>query len=131
MLLCSSPPCSRSFIEISNNCLSRDQAEQVTECMLQASGFQDRDELTWEDFHYMLRDHDSELRLTQLCVRGQCPWALQLLGVWQSWWGWGLPPPQPCAGQVSEQALKGCLSFWLPKVSPKCSSRTCAAVSPS
>ncbi|NWI18868.1 DUOX2 oxidase, partial [Crypturellus soui] len=60
----------RSFIEISNNCLSRDQAEQVTESMFQASGFQDRAELTWEDFHYMLRDHDSELRLTQLCIKG-------------------------------------------------------------
>ncbi|NWZ11076.1 DUOX2 oxidase, partial [Agelaius phoeniceus] len=64
----------RSFIEISNNCLSREQAEQVTESMFRASGFQDRDELTWENFHYMLRDHDSELRLTQLCVKG--PWAL-------------------------------------------------------
>ncbi|XP_069723286.1 dual oxidase 2 isoform X3 [Phaenicophaeus curvirostris] len=60
----------RSFIEISNNCLTRDQAEQVTESMFRASGFQDRDELTWEDFHYMLRDHDSELRLTQLCIKG-------------------------------------------------------------
>ncbi|OXB81937.1 UNVERIFIED_CONTAM: hypothetical protein H355_004020 [Colinus virginianus] len=60
----------RSFIEISNNCLSREQAEQVTESMFQASGFQDRDELTWEDFHYMLRDHDNELRLAQLCIRG-------------------------------------------------------------
>uniref|UniRef100_A0A8C9F197 NAD(P)H oxidase (H2O2-forming) n=1 Tax=Pavo cristatus TaxID=9049 RepID=A0A8C9F197_PAVCR len=60
----------RSFIEISNNCLSREQAEQVTESMFQASGFQDRDELTWEDFHYMLRDHDNELRLTQLCIKG-------------------------------------------------------------
>uniref|UniRef100_A0A8C2SLR3 NAD(P)H oxidase (H2O2-forming) n=1 Tax=Coturnix japonica TaxID=93934 RepID=A0A8C2SLR3_COTJA len=60
----------RSFIEISNNCLSREQAEQVTESMFQVSGFQDRDELTWEDFHYMLRDHDNELRLTQLCIKG-------------------------------------------------------------
>ncbi|XP_035191640.1 dual oxidase 2-like [Oxyura jamaicensis] len=60
----------RSFIEISNNCLSREQAEQVTESMFRASGFQDRDELTWEDFHYMLRDHDSELRFTQLCIKG-------------------------------------------------------------
>lgn len=65
------PPCSRSFIEISNNCLSREQAEQVTESMFQASGFQDRNELTWEDFHYMLRDHDNELRLAQLCIKGQ------------------------------------------------------------
>ncbi|KFP81520.1 Dual oxidase 2 [Acanthisitta chloris] len=60
----------RSFIEISNNCLTREQAEQVTESMFQASGFQDRNELTWENFHYMLRDHDNELRLTQLCVKG-------------------------------------------------------------
>ncbi|NXN80294.1 DUOX2 oxidase, partial [Bombycilla garrulus] len=60
----------RSFIEISNNCLSREQAEQVTESMFRASGFQDRDELTWENFHYMLRDHDSELQLTHLCVKG-------------------------------------------------------------
>ncbi|NXW37652.1 DUOX2 oxidase, partial [Phaetusa simplex] len=66
----------RSFIEISNNCLTRDQAEQVTESMFRASGFQDRDELTWEDFHYMLRDHDSELRLTQLCVKGEWAGAL-------------------------------------------------------
>ncbi|NXD28302.1 DUOX2 oxidase, partial [Spelaeornis formosus] len=66
----------RSFIEISNNCLSREQAEQVTESMFRDSGFQDRDELTWENFHYMLRDHDSELRLTQLCVKGQWAGAL-------------------------------------------------------
>ncbi|NXW90244.1 DUOX2 oxidase, partial [Alopecoenas beccarii] len=61
----------RSFIEISNNCLTREQAEQVTESMFRASGFEDRDELTWEDFHYMLRDHDRELRLTHLCIKGQ------------------------------------------------------------
>uniref|UniRef100_A0A674JTR4 NAD(P)H oxidase (H2O2-forming) n=1 Tax=Terrapene triunguis TaxID=2587831 RepID=A0A674JTR4_9SAUR len=61
----------RSFIEISNNCLSGDQMEQVIESMFQASGFQDKQELTWEDFHYMLRDHDSELRFTQLCIKGQ------------------------------------------------------------
>ncbi|NWQ59700.1 DUOX2 oxidase, partial [Neopipo cinnamomea] len=60
----------RSFIEISNNCLSREQAEQVTESMFRASGFQDRHELTWENFHYMLRDHNKELRLTHLCVKG-------------------------------------------------------------
>ncbi|XP_077174273.1 dual oxidase 2 [Paroedura picta] len=60
----------RSFIEISNNCLTRDQTEQVIESMFKESGFQDKEELTCEDFHYMLRDHDSELRLTQLCVKG-------------------------------------------------------------
>ncbi|XP_066491545.1 dual oxidase 2 [Tiliqua scincoides] len=61
----------RSFIEISNNCLSRDQTEQVIESMFRESGFVDKEELTWEDFHYMLRDHDNELRLTQLCIKGQ------------------------------------------------------------
>ncbi|CAM4526679.1 dual oxidase 2 [Lepidochelys kempii] len=60
----------RSFIEIANNCLSGDQMEQVIESMFQASGFQEKEELTWEDFHYMLRDHDSELRFTQLCIKG-------------------------------------------------------------
>ncbi|NWT05500.1 DUOX2 oxidase, partial [Mionectes macconnelli] len=82
----------RSFIEISNNCLSREQAEQVTESMFRASGFQDKDELTWENFHYMLRDHSNELRLTHLCVKGQ--WA-QALGV----------------PEVFKQNLRNCVSF--------------------
>ena len=38
--------------------------------MFRESGFQDKEELTWEDFHFMLRDHDSDLRFTQLCVKG-------------------------------------------------------------
>uniref|UniRef100_A0A8C6DK07 NAD(P)H oxidase (H2O2-forming) n=1 Tax=Moschus moschiferus TaxID=68415 RepID=A0A8C6DK07_MOSMO len=60
----------RSFIEISNNCLTKAQLAEVVESMFRESGFQDKQELTWEDFHFMLRDHDSELRRTQLCVRG-------------------------------------------------------------
>ncbi|XP_036124234.1 dual oxidase 2 [Molossus molossus] len=60
----------RSFIEISNNCLSKAQLAEVVESMFRESGFQDKEELTWEDFHFMLRDHDSELRRTQLCIRG-------------------------------------------------------------
>nr|XP_060474661.1 dual oxidase 2 [Panthera onca] len=60
----------RSFIEISNNCLSKAQLTEVVESMYRESGFQDKEELTWEDFHFMLRDHDSELQRTQLCVRG-------------------------------------------------------------
>uniref|UniRef100_A0A9L0SA70 NAD(P)H oxidase (H2O2-forming) n=1 Tax=Equus caballus TaxID=9796 RepID=A0A9L0SA70_HORSE len=63
----------RSFIEISNNCLSKDQLAEVVESMFRESGFQDKEELTWEDFHFMLRDHDSELRFTQLCVKVQVP----------------------------------------------------------
>ncbi|XP_036699441.1 dual oxidase 2 isoform X3 [Balaenoptera musculus] len=60
----------RSFIEISNNCLSKAQLAEVVESMFRESGFQDKQELTWEDFHFMLRDHDNELRRTQLCVKG-------------------------------------------------------------
>ncbi|XP_026565713.1 dual oxidase 2 [Pseudonaja textilis] len=60
----------RSFIEISNNCLSRDQTEQVIESLFKEAGFQDKEELTWEDFHYMLRDHDNALQRTQLCIKG-------------------------------------------------------------
>ncbi|XP_011783924.1 PREDICTED: dual oxidase 1 isoform X1 [Colobus angolensis palliatus] len=60
----------RSFIEISNNCLSKTQLAEVVESMFRESGFQDKEELTWEDFHFMLRDHNSELRFTQLCVKG-------------------------------------------------------------
>ncbi|KAJ6664098.1 hypothetical protein lerEdw1_008313 [Lerista edwardsae] len=70
----------RSFIEISNNCLSRDQTEQVIESLFRESGFTDKVELTWEDFHYMLRDHDNELRLTQLCIKGQLMGSLDRLG---------------------------------------------------
>ncbi|XP_062060744.1 dual oxidase 2 [Lepus europaeus] len=60
----------RSFLEISNNSLSKAQLAEVVESMFRESGFQDKEELTWEDFHFMLRDHDSELRFTQLCVKG-------------------------------------------------------------
>ncbi|XP_026939979.1 dual oxidase 2 isoform X2 [Sagmatias obliquidens] len=60
----------RSFIEISNNCLSKAQLAEVVESMFRESGFQDKQELTWEDFHFMLRDHDNELRGTQLRVKG-------------------------------------------------------------
>uniref|UniRef100_A0A2K5D9H0 NAD(P)H oxidase (H2O2-forming) n=1 Tax=Aotus nancymaae TaxID=37293 RepID=A0A2K5D9H0_AOTNA len=56
--------------QISNNCLSKAQLAEVVESMFRESGFQDKEELTWEDFHFMLRDHDSELRFTQLCVKG-------------------------------------------------------------
>ncbi|XP_069861779.1 dual oxidase 2-like [Dipodomys merriami] len=71
----------RSFIEISNNCLSKAQLAEVVESMFRESGFQDKEELTWEDFHFMLRDHDSELRFTQLCVKGR----VGGVGVYKEW----------------------------------------------
>lgn len=59
----------RSFIEISNNCLSKAQLAEVVESMFRESGFQDKEELTWEDFHFMLRDHNTELQATKLCLK--------------------------------------------------------------
>lgn len=61
---------SRSFIEISNECISKDQADQVIEVMFREAGFENKTELTWEDFHYLLRDHDKELRFSRLQFKG-------------------------------------------------------------
>ncbi|XP_051776570.1 dual oxidase 1 [Erpetoichthys calabaricus] len=60
----------RSFIEISNNCLTKAQTEEVIESMFLEAGFQDKEEITWEDFHFLLKDHDKELRFAQLNVKG-------------------------------------------------------------
>ncbi|XP_069758774.1 dual oxidase 2-like isoform X2 [Narcine bancroftii] len=60
----------RSFIEISNNCLSKDQTQEVMESMFKEAGFEDKEELMWEDFHYLFRDHYNELELAQLNVKG-------------------------------------------------------------
>ncbi|KAJ8340756.1 hypothetical protein SKAU_G00353890 [Synaphobranchus kaupii] len=60
----------RSFIEISNSCLSKSQAEQAIEAMLTAAGFDDKEQITWEDFHFLLRDHEKELRFAQLNIKG-------------------------------------------------------------
>uniref|UniRef100_A0A4W3IEX4 NAD(P)H oxidase (H2O2-forming) n=1 Tax=Callorhinchus milii TaxID=7868 RepID=A0A4W3IEX4_CALMI len=61
----------RSFIEISNNCLSKEQTEEVMESMFNDAGFADKEELTWVDFHYLFRDHYKELELAQLNVKGE------------------------------------------------------------
>ncbi|XP_067829644.1 dual oxidase 2 [Heptranchias perlo] len=60
----------RSFIEISNNCLSKTQAEEVMNSLFKEAGFQDKEDLTWEDFHYLFRDHGDELQFAQLNVKG-------------------------------------------------------------
>ncbi|KAJ8247813.1 hypothetical protein GJAV_G00250810 [Gymnothorax javanicus] len=60
----------RSFIEISNSGLTKSQAEQAIEAMLTAAGFDDKEKITWEDFHFLLRDHESELQFAQLNVKG-------------------------------------------------------------
>ncbi|KAG8012730.1 Dual oxidase 1 [Nibea albiflora] len=60
----------RSFIEISNGALSKSQAEDGIQAMMQAAGFDDKDKITWEDFHFLLRDHEKELQFAQLNVKG-------------------------------------------------------------
>ncbi|XP_078056229.1 dual oxidase 1-like [Mustelus asterias] len=60
----------RSFIEISNNCLPKEQIQGLIESMFKDAGFEDKEELMWEDFHYLFRDHYHELELAQLKVKG-------------------------------------------------------------
>ncbi|XP_023650803.1 dual oxidase 1 [Paramormyrops kingsleyae] len=59
----------RSFIEVSN-CLSKSQAEEAIEAMLQAAGFDCKEKITWEDFHCLLHDHEKELKFAQLNIKG-------------------------------------------------------------
>uniref|UniRef100_A0A8C1P3W1 NAD(P)H oxidase (H2O2-forming) n=1 Tax=Cyprinus carpio TaxID=7962 RepID=A0A8C1P3W1_CYPCA len=47
----------RSFIDISGSALSHSQAEDGIAAMLQAAGLDNKDSFSWEDFHFLLRDH--------------------------------------------------------------------------
>uniref|UniRef100_A0A665WC44 NAD(P)H oxidase (H2O2-forming) n=1 Tax=Echeneis naucrates TaxID=173247 RepID=A0A665WC44_ECHNA len=60
----------RSFIEISNGALSKSQAEDGIKAMMNAAGFEDREKISWEDFHFLLQDHEKELQFAQLNVKG-------------------------------------------------------------
>uniref|UniRef100_A0A8C9S0G5 NAD(P)H oxidase (H2O2-forming) n=1 Tax=Scleropages formosus TaxID=113540 RepID=A0A8C9S0G5_SCLFO len=61
----------RSFIEMSSNCLSKSQAEEAIQTMMQAAGFNRKEQITWEDFHFLLQDHENELQFAQLNVKGE------------------------------------------------------------
>ena len=63
--------CCRSFIEISNGALSKSQVEDGIKAMMQAAGFDYKEKITWEDFHFLLRDHEKELQFAQLNVKGK------------------------------------------------------------
>ncbi|XP_028263680.1 dual oxidase 2 isoform X2 [Parambassis ranga] len=60
----------RSFIEISNGALSKRQAEDGIKAMMQAADFDNKETISWEDFHFLLRDHEKELQFAQLNVKG-------------------------------------------------------------
>uniref|UniRef100_A0A8D3BL71 NAD(P)H oxidase (H2O2-forming) n=1 Tax=Scophthalmus maximus TaxID=52904 RepID=A0A8D3BL71_SCOMX len=60
----------RSFIEISNGALSKIQAEDGIKAMMEAAGFNDKEKISWADFHFLLRDHEKELQFAKLNVKG-------------------------------------------------------------
>ena len=62
--------CCRSFIEISSGALSKSKAEEAIKAMLEAAGFNNKEHITWEDFHFLLRDHEKELQFAQLNIKG-------------------------------------------------------------
>ncbi|KAK3558395.1 hypothetical protein QTP86_017988, partial [Hemibagrus guttatus] len=59
----------RSFLEISSNVLSKNQAEEAIAAMLRAAGFDNKDHITWEDFHLLLQDHENVLQFAQLNIK--------------------------------------------------------------
>lgn len=63
-------PFCRSFIEISNCTLSKKQAEDAIGAMMAAAGFDHKEKITWEDFRFLLQDHEKELQFAHLNVKG-------------------------------------------------------------
>uniref|UniRef100_UPI00398F1C9E dual oxidase 2-like isoform X2 n=1 Tax=Pristiophorus japonicus TaxID=55135 RepID=UPI00398F1C9E len=60
----------RSFIEISNDSLSKEQIQDVMESMFKEAGFEDKDELMWEDFHCIFQDHYTEMEAATVNLNG-------------------------------------------------------------
>uniref|UniRef100_A0A8C2FZY3 NAD(P)H oxidase (H2O2-forming) n=1 Tax=Cyprinus carpio TaxID=7962 RepID=A0A8C2FZY3_CYPCA len=62
----------RSFIDISGSALSHSQAEDGIAAMLQAAGLDNKDSFSWEDFHFLLRDHSAQLNIKGMEVLDNC-----------------------------------------------------------
>uniref|UniRef100_A0A3B3ZTC3 NAD(P)H oxidase (H2O2-forming) n=1 Tax=Periophthalmus magnuspinnatus TaxID=409849 RepID=A0A3B3ZTC3_9GOBI len=60
----------RSFFEISNGSLSKTQADDGIKALMQAGGFENKEKITWQDFHFLLQDHEKELQFAQINVKG-------------------------------------------------------------
>ena len=60
----------RAMMEMVNATVSPDQMDQLIESMFTAAGFQNKTELTLEDFNILLRDHKEELSNAHLNVKG-------------------------------------------------------------
>ena len=60
----------KAMMEMVNAQVSPDQMDQLIESMFTAAGFQNKQELTLEDFNVLLRDHKEELSSAHLNVKG-------------------------------------------------------------
>ena len=60
----------KAMMEMVNAQVSPDQMDQLIESMFAAAGFQNKQDLTLEDFNVLLRDHKEELSSAHLNVKG-------------------------------------------------------------
>ena len=60
----------RAMMELVNASVSPDQMDQLIDSMFASAGFQNKQELTLEDFNVLLRDHKEELSSAHLKVTG-------------------------------------------------------------
>lgn len=60
----------KAMMEMVNATVSPDQMDQLIESMFTAAGFQNKQELTLEDFNVLLRDHKEELSNARLNLKG-------------------------------------------------------------
>ena len=60
----------KAMMELVNASVTPDQMNQLIDSMFTAAGFQNKEELTLEDFNILLRDHKEELSSAHLNVKG-------------------------------------------------------------
>ena len=60
----------KAMMELVNASVSPDQMDQLIDSMFTAAGFQNKQELTLEDFNVLLRDHKEELSTAHLNISG-------------------------------------------------------------
>ena len=63
----------KAMMEMVNASVTADQLDQLIESMFSSAGFQNKDELTLEDFNILLRDHKEELSSAHLNVKFDVP----------------------------------------------------------
>jgi len=58
------------MMELVNTSVNPDQLDQLIDSMFAAAGFQNKQQLTLEDFNVLLRDHKEELHNARLNITG-------------------------------------------------------------